>query len=103
MSLAKEINTKLDEILSIKSEMNRMLENINADAQITNIKTGQKVDVEEANKVVDDMLSRIFTELNKITNNGKRAKGLFDNIHYVNDVIQDQLIVKQEKEQDKPK
>jgi len=101
MSLAKEINTKLDEILSIKSEMNRMLENINADAQITNIKTGQKVDVEEANKVVDDMLSRIFTELNKITNNGKRAKGLFDNIHYVNDVIQDQLIVEQE--QNKPK
>jgi hypothetical protein len=101
MSLAKEINIKLDEILSIKSEMNRMLENINADAQITNIKTGQKVDVEEANKVVDDMLDRIFTELNKITNNGKRAKGLFDNIYYVNDVIQDQLIVEQE--QNKPK
>ena len=101
MSLAKEINIKLDEILSIKSEMNRMLENINADSQITNIKTGQKVDVEEANKVVDDMLGRIFTELNKITNNGKRAKGLFDNIYYVNDVIQDQLIVEQE--QNKPK
>lgn len=101
MSLAKEINSKLDEILAIKAEMSRMTANINADAQITNVKTGKKVDVAEANKVVDDMLGRLYTELNKITNNGKRAKGLFDNIYYVNDVIQDQLIVEQE--QNKPK
>lgn len=101
MSLAKEINSKLDEILAIKAEMSRMTANIDADSQITNVKTGKKVDISEANKVVDDMLGRLYTELNKITNNGKSAKGLFDNVYYVNDVIQDKLILEQE--QNKPK
>lgn len=96
MSYAKEINHKLDEILSIKSEMNRMTENINADDQITNIKTGKKVDVSEANKVVENMLDRIYAELNKMTNNGKNIKGTFDCQYYINDTMQDRLIKEEE-------
>lgn len=96
MSLAKEVNSKLDEILAIRAEMSRMTADIDADAKITNMKTGAKVSVEEANKVVQDMLQRIYAELNRITDNGKRIRGVFDNLPYINDVIQDQLILKDE-------
>jgi len=89
MSLAKDINEKLDEIIAIKNEMNKMIANINEDSQITNIKTGQKASLDDANNVVQDMLGRIYHELNKITNNGKNIKGIFNNTYYVNDLLQD--------------
>lgn len=91
MSIAKDINEKLDEILYIHSEMRRMTKNLDADSQITNVKTGKSVSRKEAEESVQELLDEIYFQLNKITNNGKRVKGVFDNPYYINDFLQDKL------------
>ena len=94
-NLATEINERLDEIIAIKNEMNRMLADLDNDSEITDTKTGKKVNLKKANKVVEDMLGRVYNELNKITNNGKNAKGIFNNQFYINDLLQDQSIARE--------
>jgi hypothetical protein len=39
------------------------------------------------------MIDQIKNDLNKITNNGKNVTGLYNNEYYVNDMIQDKIIV----------
>jgi hypothetical protein len=36
----------------------------------------------------------IQKELNKVTNNGKSITGMFNNEYYVNDMMQDRVLVK---------
>lgn len=92
MSLAKEINSKLDEILAIKAESDRVMSEVDGRKPLYNKETGEKITKKQILEYADDEIIQIKNELNKITNNGKRAKGLFDNIYYVNDIIQDKLI-----------
>ena len=48
MSLAKEINKKLDEILSLQEELKLMQEEVPKDATLTNKETGDKMSVDDA-------------------------------------------------------
>lgn len=92
MSLAKEINSKLDEILAIKAESDRVIAEVDGRKPLYNKETGEKITKKQILEYADAEIIQIKNELNKITNNGKRAKGLFDNIYYINDIIQDKLI-----------
>lgn len=93
MNLAKEINKRLDEILSIREEIKRMNEELDEDVQLKNLETGKPTTKKQALKVVEDMVNRIKDDLNRLTNNGRNAKGVFNNQYYINDIIQDKLIV----------
>jgi len=93
MSIAKDINKLLDNILDIKAEIRRIDLEITADQKLTNIQTGKKVNKEEVLEFVQSQINQIKNDLNKLTNNGKNVKGIFTNIYYVNDMIQDQEIV----------
>lgn len=93
MSIAKDINKLLDNILDIKAEIRRIDLEITADQKLTNVQTGEKVNKQEVLEFVQSQINQIKNDLNKLTNNGKNVKGIFTNIYYVNDMIQDQEIV----------
>ena len=48
MNLARQINEKLDQILDIKSEIERINAEVDDDAVLTNIVTGEKQNKEDA-------------------------------------------------------
>lgn len=91
MSLAKEINEKLDAILFIRSEMQRMDHDLDDDQVLNNIKTGEQTNKAQALEIVEDMINDIKKELNKITNNGLNVKNIFTNTFYINDFVQDKI------------
>lgn len=96
MSIAKEVNNRLDHILEIKSEINRMradLANKSLDVELINNETGEKVSADKIEQLANAEIIEIKNELNKITNNGKRITGIFNNKYYINDMLQDKLIV----------
>jgi hypothetical protein len=93
MSIAKDINTLLDNILDIKAEIRRIDLEITADQKLTNIQTGKKVNKKEVLEFVQTQITEIKKDLNKLTNNGKNVKGIFTNDYYVNDMMQDREIV----------
>ena len=91
MSLAKEINEKLDAILFMRSEMKRMDHELDDDQVLNNIKTGEKTNKEQAFEIVEGMINDVKNELNQITNNGLNVKNIFNNKFYVNDFVQDKI------------
>lgn len=93
MSIAKDINKLLDNILDIKAEIRRIDLEITADQKLTNVQTGEKVNKEEVLEFVQSQINQIKNDLNKLTNNGKNIKGIFTNDYYVNDMMQDREIV----------
>ena len=100
MSIAKEINTKLDEIISIRNEINRMDHDLKDDVSLKNMQTGEPITKLEAIDIVEGMIIAIKEELNEITNNGKNVKDIFTNNYYINDTMQDRDIVKEIKEKE---
>ena len=93
MSIAKDINRLLDDILHIRSEIKRMRADLKANDSLVNKKTGEKISANKIEELANNEIIAIKSELNKITNEGKRAKGIFNNTHYVNDMLQDKLLV----------
>jgi ribosome assembly protein YihI (activator of Der GTPase) len=93
--ITKQINKKLDEIIKIRAEIKRMDNDISEDQVLNNVETGEKLNKEEAMKVVEDMIDGIKNDLNEITNNGKNIKNIFTNKFYVNDFMQDKEITKE--------
>ena len=85
MSLQKDINERLDEILAIRSEIKKMDNDLEDDASLKNIQTGEQINKKQALRAVEEMIERVKFDLNKITNNGKNVKGIFTNNFYVND------------------
>jgi phage host-nuclease inhibitor protein Gam len=96
MSLTKDINERLDEILDIRKELKRMDTDLSEDQMLDTIHDNGQVNKQQAMSIVEEMIDRVKFDLNKLTNNGKNVKGLFTNIYYVNDLMQDKQIVKQE-------
>jgi hypothetical protein len=92
MSLAKEINKKLDEIIDIKAELIKLKKELSSGAEMTNIQTGKPATKEDAVKVVEGMIADLEADLSKLTNNGQNVRGVFDNEFYINDVLQDKQI-----------
>ena len=95
--ITKQINYLLDEIINIRAEIKRMDSEIADDQVLNNITTGEQTNKEGAMKVVEDMIDRIKSELNRITNDGKNVKDIFTNKFYVNDMMQDKEIAQQNK------
>lgn len=93
MSLAKDINKLLDNILDIKAEIRRIDLEITSDQQLTNVQTGEKVNKKEVLEFVQSQINQIKNDLNNLTNNGKNVKDIFTNNYYVNDMMQDREIV----------
>ena len=98
MSLAKDINKLLDNILDIKSEIRRIDLEITPEQTLKNVQTGEKVNKEEVLEFVKGEIKRIEWELNKITNDGKNVKDIFTNKFYINDSMQDREIIAKENE-----
>lgn len=95
MTLAKEINEKLDKIIELKEELHRMETEVPADAVLTNKDTGDEMSLEDAVSIAYGVLRRIKEDLNQITNDGKNVKNIFDNQFYINDMIQDKVIAEE--------
>src|SRR6056300_312364 len=95
MSLAKEINKKLDEIIDIKVELIKLKKELSSGAKMTNIKTGKPATKKDAVKVVEGMIDDLKTHLSNLTNNGQNVRGIFNKKIYINDVLQDKQIVKE--------
>lgn len=96
MNIAKQINEKLDEILSIKREINRMNQDLDDDVKLKDIETGARVNKKEALRVVEGMIDQIKSEISEITNNGKNIKDIFTNKFYINDLMQDKICSEEE-------
>jgi hypothetical protein len=91
MNLAREINEKLDAILFMRSEMQRMDHDLDDDQVLNNIQTGEKTNKEQAFEIVEGMINDVKKELNQITNNGLNVKDIFTNNYYINDFTQDKI------------
>ena len=92
MSITKDINKKLDEILAIRAEINRMKKDLNNDEGLINKLTGEKCTKQDALDVVENVINDIKKDLNKITNNGQNVKDIFTNNYYLNDPMEDKRI-----------
>lgn len=89
MSITKDINSLLDDMLVIRSEINRMRADLNADETLVNKKTGEKISANKIEELANNEINEIKINLNKITNNGQNISGIFNNEYYVNDMLQD--------------
>ena len=95
MSITKDINRLLDDMLHIKSEIKRMRADLKSNQTLVNNQTGEKISANKIEELANNEINEIKKELNKVTNNGKRATGLFNNVYYINDVIQDKLLAQE--------
>lgn len=92
MTLAKEINEKLDAMLSAMNDLHELESEIDDDLEFENKDTGQIVTKEIVLNKGQEDIDQIKEELNEITNNGQNVKNIFDNQFYINDMIQDKVI-----------
>lgn len=92
MSMTKDINEKLDEILAIRAEINRMKKDLDNNQDLINKMTGEKCSKEDALDVVEKVIDGIKNDLSKITNNGQNVKDIFTNQYYLNDPMEDKRI-----------
>tara|TARA_Y100000817_G_C16450738_1_gene364881 strand:+ start:74 stop:418 length:345 start_codon:yes stop_codon:yes gene_type:complete len=95
MTLAKEINEKLDAILSAMDELRELEVEIDDDLEFENKETGQIVTKEIVLNKGQEDIDQIKADLNKITNDGKNVKNIFDNQFYINDMMQDKVIAEE--------
>lgn len=101
MSLARDINTKLDEIIDIKKELIKLKKELKAGAKLTTLATGETASKDEALEVVHGMIDDLKAHLNKLTNNGQNIRGIFNNEFYINDMLQDKKILKESRKRKK--
>jgi len=91
MSIAKDINNRLDDILAIRAEIRRMQAELSDDQTLLS-QTGERMTKGEVIEFVEQTINTIKKDLNKITNNGENVKEIFTNKFYVNDLMQDREI-----------
>jgi len=94
MTLANNINDKLDEILKLRAEINRMKKDLNNNEPLVNLETGKKATQEDALNLVEKIITQLKSDINKLTNNGQNVKDVFTNNFYVNDNMEDKRIVR---------
>lgn len=99
MSLAKEINEKLDELLKIESEIKLVNAEITDEEILTNVHTGEKVGKKEVIETAHNMRVQIKEDLSNLTNEGRNVKDIFTNKFYVNDFMQDKVCAEEEIEE----
>lgn len=94
MSLANNINDKLDEILKLRAEINRMKKDLNKNQSLVNVQTGEKTTQEDALNLVEKIITQLKNDINELTNNGLNVKDVFTNNYYVNDILEDKKVVR---------
>tara|TARA_A100001011_G_C14300927_1_gene840743 strand:- start:194 stop:505 length:312 start_codon:yes stop_codon:yes gene_type:complete len=94
MTITRDINEKLDEILSIRAEINRMKKELNNNESLVNKLTGEKYTKQDALDVVEEVIDGIKNDLNEMTNNGQNVKDIFTNNYYLNDPMEDKRIAR---------
>ena len=95
MTTAREINKKLDEILTIQSQIKEIKNDLAPEAQLNDIESGEPVTKDFVLNKGQEQLAELEKELNQITNNGKNCRDIFTNQYYINDFSQDKLIAKE--------
>lgn len=91
MSIAKDINNRLDDILAIRAEIRRMQAELSDDQTLLS-QTGERMTKGEVIEFIENTINTIKKDLNKITNNGQNVKEIFTNKFYINDLMQDREI-----------
>jgi len=94
MKLAKQLNEKLDEIIEMRMELRRMNEDLDDDATLTNMQTGESQTKKEAIELIEGLIQDVYAQINKLSNNGKNVNDIFTNKYYINDFMQDREIAK---------
>ena len=97
MSLANNINDKLDEILKLRAEINRMKKELNNNDSLVNMQTGKKATQEDALNLVEKIIDELKNDINELTNNGQNVRDIFTNNFYVNCNMEDKRIVRNNK------
>lgn len=95
MTLAKEINEKLDAMISAMNDLRELEVEIDDDLEFENKETGQIVTKEIVLNKGQEDIDQIKADLNKITNGGKNVRNIFNNPYYINDMMQDKIIAQQ--------
>ena len=97
MSLANEINKKLDEMLSHQRDLKRIKKEFeDPNFEVEDAKTGEIATQEQVLDKAEELYSGILGELKELTPNKESAKDLFTNIYYINDFAQDRAIMEEE-------
>ncbi len=86
MNLARKINKKLDEIISLNQSIEEFNKEIDVGGEVKNTATGEIVTKEKALNKAKGIRDQIISDLNQMTNNGQNAKDLFTNKYYINDL-----------------
>ena len=94
MSLANNINDKLDEILKLRAEINRMKKDLNKKDTLIDAETGEKATQADALKLVEEIINQIKDDINELTNHGQNVRDIFTNKFYINDIMEDKRIVR---------
>tara|TARA_B100000579_G_C22368093_1_gene636987 strand:- start:15 stop:359 length:345 start_codon:yes stop_codon:yes gene_type:complete len=96
MSLAREINEKLDAILKHQKEVEAVNKDYDdPEFSMNNANTGEEVTREMVLNKAEEIYDGIVADLNKLTNNGKNCRNIFDNPYYINDIGEDKRIAKE--------
>ena len=94
MSLANNINDKLDEILKLRAEINRMKKDLNKNQTLVNMKTGESATQADALNIVEEIINQLKDDINQLTNHGQNVRDIFTNKFYINDIMEDKRIVR---------
>ena len=99
MSLAREINKKLDEIIQYNIQLDAVNNDFkNPDFKIKDVNSGEQVTKEMVLNRATEIYDQIISDLNKLTNDGKNCRNIFDNPYYVNDMGEDRRIAEEIRE-----
>lgn len=99
MNTAKRINKCLDDMLALQAEAKRLHDEVDGRKKLVNQETGKKITKKQVLELAEVEITQIKNDLNKLTNNGKSIKGIFTSQYYINDMIQDKLLVENNFEQ----
>ena len=80
-------------MLALQAEAKRLQKEVDGRKKLVNQETGEKITKKQVLELAEVEITQIKNELNKLTNNGKNIKGMFNNQYYINDMIQDKLLV----------
>tara|TARA_B100001175_G_C19438156_1_gene604713 strand:+ start:592 stop:936 length:345 start_codon:yes stop_codon:yes gene_type:complete len=93
MSLAREINDKLDAILRHNKEVDAVNNDFkNPNFKLNDVNSGEQVTKKMVLNKADEVYEEIISDLNKLTNEGKNCRNIFNNPYYVNDMGEDRRV-----------
>lgn len=96
MSLAREINKKLDEIIEHNKQVNAVNKDYDdPEFSMNNADTGEKVTKKMVLNKAKEVYEGIVSDLNKLTNDGKNCRNIFDNPYYINDMGEDKRVTEE--------